>query len=118
MIGLILSSVATGLTSWISLEVERRPQSSDGNQPINMTIKTLGLTKRCVNYVVSKRLLNVPSNLLPQDKCVSFDELNCSAVTPLLSAYDTLNQNEVLNVRSEKECVEGELVSILHSNVL
>lgn len=101
----------------MSLEVERRPQSSDGNQPINMTIKTLGLTKRCVSYKLSNRLLNVPSNLLPQDNCVTLDELDCSAVTPLLSAYDTLNQDEVRNIKSEKECVEGEFYCAFRSTV-
>ena len=110
LIGLILSSVATGLTSWVSQEVERRPQSSAGNQPVNKTVKTLGLTKRCVNYAVSNLLLSVPSNQLPQDKCVALDDLNCSSVTLLLSAYDSLSQDEVRNIDSEKECIDGKLL--------
>ena len=71
---------------------------------------TQGLLKRCIEYEFSQELLDLglPSSSLPQDRCVSMTDLDCSqALTPLISGHDLLNHTEIHNTHDTDRCNES-----------
>ena len=53
-------------------------------------------------------VLSLPSEQLPQDGCLSNDDLECSnALSYLSSAHDVPEISELQNTDNENTCIEG-----------
>ena len=105
VIALILGAVGTGLDQWARLDTVR--SFSSGGSADGSTYKTQGLLRRCISYDLSTDILNrqLPSDQLPQDRCINMVDLDCSASQPLLvSALDVLVHDEIQNANDAGSC--------------
>lgn len=105
LISIVIAAVALGLDQWSQQEVDRGRGRTTGSS----TTKFQGLVKRCVQYKVSEEImaLSLPSEQLPQDGCLSNDDLECSnALSYLSSAHDVPEMSELQNTDSEDNCRE------------
>lgn len=105
VIGLILGAVGTGLNQWARLDTVR--SFSSGGTADGATYKTQGLLERCISYDLSTDILDLqlPSDRLPQSRCINMADLDCSSSQPLLiSALDVLNHDEIQNSNDVGSC--------------
>lgn len=102
-----MASVAIGLDNWSSQTVVR---GSDKQSADASTTKTQGIYMRCVKYEISEEVadLNLPTDQLPSDKCMTVSSVNCSDVLSYLpSGQDSIELNELDNVDNEEDCEAG-----------
>ena len=72
------------------------------------TIKTQGIARRCVNYMLSEDLSNVPLDKQPQGGCLFVGDMECNLERSfLVSAHDQPSINELQNTDSLGHCSEG-----------
>ena len=104
-ISFILSCVSIGMDEWSSMEVRRGATTASIDSG---TIKTQGIARRCVRYMLSEDLSNVPLDEQPQGGCLFVGEMECNLERSFLeSAHDQPSINELQNTDNIGQCSEG-----------
>lgn len=98
VISLVLGAVSVGLDEWSRMEVTRINLNSG-------TIKTQGVTRRCVYYRLGEQFNGVPLDQHPRNSCLPVGQIQCSVIS-VESAHDT-PVNELQNTNQPALCGEG-----------
>jgi hypothetical protein len=104
LISVMLVAVSLGIDRWSEQRIRR---GSGETQLDSATFKTQGLSTRCIEYMLSNEVIaqNLPSEQLPQNRCVAVGSLPClNEQTFLFSEHDVSDIDELSNTDSNSEC--------------